>query len=96
VRLRAVGAAPPVDLPLAAVEGVDASAAVIGTQPMVSDGGQHDAALIDRERLRPGNRFSGPALVIEYSTTTVVPPGVGARVDEWFNLILEPPHQETK
>lgn len=90
VRLRVVGDTPGVDLPCGELAGADASAARIGTQPLVSDGAEHDAALIDRDRLRPGNRFGGPALVIEYSTTTVVPPGFGARVDEWFNLILEP------
>ncbi len=90
VRLRAVGAVAPIELPRAALEGDDASSAIIGTQPMVSNGDAADATLIDRELLHPGNRFHGPALVIEYSTTTVVPPGVDARVDEWFNLILEP------
>jgi N-methylhydantoinase A len=90
VRVRAVGAAPPLELPSARLEGEDATAAIIGSQPMVCDGERHDAALIDRELLRAGNGFKGPALVIEYSTTTVVPPGFRARVDGWFNLVLEP------
>ncbi|MGH9392597.1 MAG: hypothetical protein ACRD1E_00365 [Terriglobales bacterium] len=42
-----------------------------------------------RERLRAGDRFRGPAVVTEYSATTVVPPGWRARVDGWGNLILE-------
>jgi len=90
VRLRVVGAVEPIELPRADLEGEDAGAAVIGSQVMMSDGVEANATLIDRELLRPGNRFHGPALVIEYSTTTVVPPGLEARVDEWFNLILEP------
>jgi len=90
VRLRAVAAAPEVTLPCGSLAEDDAGAAVIGTQPLVADGEQHDAALIDRDLLAPGNAFTGPALVIEYSTTTVVPPDFRARVDEWFNLILEP------
>jgi N-methylhydantoinase A len=89
VRLRAVGAAPAVQLPQAPLEGEDASAAVIGSQPIFSDGVEAAAPVIERNLLRPGNRFAGPALVVEYSTTTVVPPGFDARVDEWFNLILE-------
>lgn len=90
VRLRAVGAAPPIELPRADLEGEDAAAAVIGSQAMVSDGVEQSAALIDRDLLRPGNRFAGPALIIEYSTTTVLPPGFEARVDEWSNMILQP------
>ena len=67
----------------------DASAAVIAEHQMVLDGEWRAARLVDRERLRPGNRFSGPALVVEYSTTTVVPPGAECRVDELSNLFLE-------
>lgn len=43
-----------------------------------------------RERLRPGNRFPGPAVIAEYSATTVLPPGWRARVDAHENLLLEP------
>lgn len=43
-----------------------------------------------RSRLRPGNRFSGAASVLEYSSTTFIPDGFQVRVDEWLNLIVEP------
>ena len=42
-----------------------------------------------REKLRPGNRFSGPAIVEQMDATTLVPPGWRARVDGGLNLILE-------
>jgi N-methylhydantoinase A len=42
-----------------------------------------------RERLRPGNRFAGPAIVEQMDATTLVPPGMTAQVDRWLNLILE-------
>jgi N-methylhydantoinase A len=42
-----------------------------------------------RERLRPGNRFAGPAVVEQMDATTLVPPGMTARVDRWLNLVLE-------
>jgi N-methylhydantoinase A len=42
-----------------------------------------------RDRLRPGNRFAGPAIVEQMDATTLVPPGATARVDAWENLILE-------
>jgi len=44
----------------------------------------------DRERLRPGARFAGPAMVLEYSSTTVVPPDFVCQVDEFLNLVLSP------
>lgn len=42
----------------------------------------------DREGLRPGARISGPAVIVEYSSTTVVPPDFVCRVDEYSNLRL--------
>ena len=41
-----------------------------------------------RDALRPGTRFRGPAVVLEYSSTIVVPPGFVCRVDEFHNLVL--------
>jgi len=43
----------------------------------------------DRARLRPGNRFSGPAVVYQFDTTTIVPPDWSVRVDGWGNLWVE-------
>ena len=42
-----------------------------------------------REELKSGNRFSGPAIVEQMDATTVVLPGMTARVDPYLNLILE-------
>jgi N-methylhydantoinase A len=47
------------------------------------------AAIYDRSKLRAGIRFTGPAVVAEYSATTFVPPGWGARVDGYENILLE-------
>lgn len=41
-----------------------------------------------RERLRPGNRIEGPAVLLEYSGTTVVPPCWRAQVDGFLSLLL--------
>jgi N-methylhydantoinase A len=42
-----------------------------------------------RETLQTGQTFSGPAIVWQFDTTTVVSPGWRARVDERANLWLE-------
>ena len=44
--------------------------------------------MYDRQRFQPGDRFHGPALVAEYSATTVVPEDFGARIDSQQNIIL--------
>lgn len=45
-------------------------------------------AFYDRARLGPGTPFEGPAVVVEYSSTTVVPPDFVCRVDGDLNLVL--------
>jgi N-methylhydantoinase A len=47
------------------------------------------APIYDFGRLRPGNRFEGPAVVHTPITTIVVQPGQAARLDGHRNLVLE-------
>jgi N-methylhydantoinase A len=42
-----------------------------------------------RDKLEAGNHLSGPAIILEYSATTFVPPTFSAHVDGWHNLIIE-------
>jgi N-methylhydantoinase A len=72
-----------------AMEGPDASAAVTGRRQVWMGAGFVPCPVYDRERLRPGNRIAGPAVVEQMDTTTVVPPGMDARVDAYLNLLLE-------
>jgi N-methylhydantoinase A len=45
-------------------------------------------AIYDRARLPLGARLPGPAIVEQADTTTVIPPGVTALVDDAGNLRL--------
>jgi N-methylhydantoinase A len=45
---------------------------------------------LDRERLGVGAVVTGPAIVEQLDTTTVVPPGHRARVDRIGNLVIQP------
>jgi N-methylhydantoinase A/oxoprolinase/acetone carboxylase beta subunit len=42
-----------------------------------------------RELLQAGNRLEGPAIVNQYDSTTVIPPGISAHVDRFGNLVVE-------
>jgi N-methylhydantoinase A len=42
----------------------------------------------ERDDLHPGRRYSGPAIISEYSATTVVPPGTRFHLDRAANLIV--------
>jgi N-methylhydantoinase A/oxoprolinase/acetone carboxylase beta subunit len=51
--------------------------------------GQVPTLYYDREALRAGNRLAGPAIVTQYDSTTVIPPGIEASVDRFGNIIIE-------
>lgn len=56
---------------------------------LVWDGRSIQVARHEREALEPGTRFAGPALVVEYSSTTLVPPGWRGTVDTEGHMHLE-------
>ncbi|MBX2997855.1 MAG: hydantoinase/oxoprolinase family protein [Caldilineaceae bacterium] len=68
----------------------DPGAAHIGVRPVWfhRDGAQPVDCYL-RPQLQPGNRFSGPAMIYQFDTTIVVPPGWNVRVDGWRNLWIE-------
>jgi N-methylhydantoinase A/oxoprolinase/acetone carboxylase beta subunit len=43
----------------------------------------------DRQALQAGNRLVGPAIVTQYDSTTVIPPGIEASVDRFGNIVIE-------
>jgi N-methylhydantoinase A len=91
LRLEANGVVRKADLKAHPEAGPDASGAIAQhrdvwlaeTKSFVS------TPIYTRERLRPGHRFAGPAIVEQMDATTLVPSGMTARVDQWLNLILE-------
>ena len=46
-------------------------------------------ATYDRDSLQPSRKYSGPAVVTEYSATTVVPPGAKFWLDTAGNIIIQ-------
>jgi len=71
--------------------GADASDAIIGKREvwLPEAGGFVPCPVYDRDRLDAGNRVFGPAIVEQMDATTVVLPGMLARVEPYLNLILE-------
>ncbi len=63
-----------------------------------SDGGRiayHQTPVYQRAQLLAGMRLAGPALVLQYDTTTVIPPGWWGWIDEVGNLVLEQKEEES-
>ena len=88
LRLTAIGETdkPPIQpLPIAET---DPSEAFTLQNPVIFES---EALLTDcyrREALQPGNQIAGPAIITEFSATTVIPPNFSAVVDAYQNLIL--------
>ncbi len=57
--------------------------------PFFFSGKKQTAAIISRVSLPPGKRYSGPAVVTEYSATTVVPPNITFRQERSGNMVIE-------
>ncbi len=90
-RVEAAGLVPKAGLPAQPDAGADAAAARVGTREvwLPEAGGFTACPVYDRNRLRSGNRFAGPAIVEQMDATTVVLPGMTAHVEPTLNLILE-------
>ena len=57
--------------------------------PVWIGGKKMKTAIYDRALLMRGHSIKGPAIIGEYSSTTLVPPGVVCHVDPFLNLLLE-------
>ncbi|HEX9921822.1 MAG TPA: hydantoinase/oxoprolinase family protein [Anaerolineae bacterium] len=88
LRLAAIGLAPEVKLGAAPVTG--GADPVKGHHPVYFFGHDFvDTPTLDRTKLAPGAALSGPCLVEEPASTTVIPPGARAWVDKVGSLIIE-------
>ena len=59
-----------------------------GTRQVYFDGQWREAAVYDRAHLDVGEEITGPAIVEQTDSTTVLHPGMTGRVDEHRNLII--------
>lgn len=92
-RVEALGLVKKADLPKRKAADPDPSPAVIGSRDVwyPETRAFAESTLYARDRLAPGMTFEGPAIVEQMDATTLIPPGVTARVDEIDNLTLEIP-----
>jgi N-methylhydantoinase A len=52
-------------------------------------GRRYKTQIIPRSAIRQGKRYRGPAIITEYSATTVIPPGLAYQKDRAGNLLIE-------
>jgi N-methylhydantoinase A/oxoprolinase/acetone carboxylase beta subunit len=56
--------------------------------PVLFDGKKFATPVHPRESLQPGKTYSGPAIITEYSATTVIPPNKHFHLDPAGNLLI--------
>lgn len=92
-RVEAIGFVPKAEFRPQPDAGPDASAAIVGRREVwfPEAGGFVDCPIYDRDALMSGNLIEGPAIIEQMDATTVLLPGMTARVEPYLNLILETP-----
>src|SRR5512147_2514194 len=72
VRVRMIASSEPVPFPRKKLAPGNGKQALVKQRRAVFDGRASRAPVYDRASLRPGDTFAGPAIVAEYSATTVL------------------------
>jgi N-methylhydantoinase A len=67
----------------------DGRQAITAHRPVYFDGRFFYTPVYARQALVAGDRFQGPAIITEYSSATIMPPGDTLHVDALDNLIIE-------
>jgi len=88
VRLRAIAPGEPFQPSRQECVSGDGAAAFSGMRDIYFDGGFLPSRVYLRDKLRAGDSMSGPAIVTEYTSATLIPPGDVVRVDELGNLAI--------
>lgn len=89
VRVRMLAQSETIAMPQKSAGKPGADHAVLKRKKVMFGNEWMETRVLDRSLLLPGNSFSGPAIVHEYSATTVVPPGCQGKLDSYANLIIE-------
>jgi len=88
VRVRVRLTAEPFKFPEGSLRSEDGSQAFCRTSQIYFDGAWMAARTYSRDLLHPGDTIHGPALIGEYTSTTVLPPGCFLEVDCRGNLLI--------
>jgi N-methylhydantoinase A len=88
LRLRMTEPAEPYTPPRSEPIPGDGRAALYGERPIYFDGAFLRSGIYRREGLVSGDSIDGPAMITEYTSATVLPPGCRATVDAFGNLVI--------
>jgi N-methylhydantoinase A len=93
-RVVGLGMVPKVELARQAPAAVPVSTAQVSERQAYFPelGGLVSTPIYDRTRLAPGHELTGPAIVEQLDSTTLILPGQHARVDDYLNVLVTQSH----
>jgi N-methylhydantoinase A len=89
LRIRAIGCVHPPEIPPINLVETDPYAAFIGFHNIVFPSMNQDVPFYHGEVLKPGNRISGPAVIVREDTTILLECGDKGEIDSFNNLTIE-------
>lgn len=63
--------------------------AILSEKQIIFEGKKYKTKIIDRDKLVANNKVEAPAIIVEYSSTTVIPPFAKGYIDEYGNIRIE-------
>ena len=91
VRVRGIGLMPALEVPETEAGGSGEDALRFERDAWFRVGGELKPVptrFYDRAALKAGNELEGPAIVNQYDSTTVIPPGLTAKIDRFGNVVI--------
>jgi len=88
LRLTALGLVAKPELRKEQIGNADPRRAIKGRRHVFLRGRFHNTAVYDRDKLVPGAQMTGPAIIEQKDSTTLLFPGHSARVDPYRNIII--------
>jgi len=88
IRLKARGLSRKIELQKAPESKSPLATALLKKQAIFFEGKKYPGSVYDRTLLSPGTGLRGPALLVDFGSTTFLPPGFRLKVDGYLNLVI--------
>jgi len=88
IRVKAVGAGKKIKLKRKRLASRDPESAFLKKQDLYYEGKKYEASVFKRSLLKPGNRINGSSLIVDFESTTFLPPSYSLEVDRFLNLLI--------
>ncbi|MFW6131282.1 MAG: hydantoinase/oxoprolinase family protein [Candidatus Aminicenantaceae bacterium] len=89
IRVKAIGKSKKIRIKKFSGQGKNPAGALIRKQSVYYKGKRFEASIFNRALLKPENELKGPSIIVDFESTTFLPPLFSLKVDPYLNLIME-------